>query len=62
MAPVWKLGKDSGVWDTEISTDPAILRKLGASSRVHAIVLASKEDLSSHIAQRTASLSGKPSP
>src|SRR5205814_4708266 len=27
MATVWKLGKDSGVWDTEISTDPNILRK-----------------------------------
>jgi type 1 glutamine amidotransferase len=27
MATVWKLGKESGVWDTEISTDPDILRK-----------------------------------
>jgi uncharacterized protein len=27
MATVWKLGKDSGMWDTEISTDPGILRK-----------------------------------
>jgi hypothetical protein len=27
MATVWKLGKDSGLWDTEISTDPNILRK-----------------------------------
>jgi type 1 glutamine amidotransferase len=27
MASIWKLGKDSGVWDTEISTDPDILRK-----------------------------------
>src|SRR3954464_12255061 len=27
MAPVWKLGRESGVWETEISTDPNILRK-----------------------------------
>src|ERR1043166_5442658 len=27
MATVWKLGKESGVWDTEISTDTDILRK-----------------------------------
>jgi type 1 glutamine amidotransferase len=27
MASVWKLGKDSGVWDTEISTDPGIIRR-----------------------------------
>src|SRR5215212_4083950 len=27
MATVWKLGKQSGVWDTEISTDTDILRK-----------------------------------
>jgi type 1 glutamine amidotransferase len=27
MASVWKLGKESGVWDTEISTDPGILRR-----------------------------------
>jgi type 1 glutamine amidotransferase len=27
MATVWKLGRESGVWDTEISTDPGILRK-----------------------------------
>jgi type 1 glutamine amidotransferase len=27
MASVWKLGKDSGVWDTEISTDPGILHR-----------------------------------
>ena len=26
MASVWKLGRECGVWDTEISTDPAILR------------------------------------
>ncbi len=27
MASVWKLGKDSGVWDTEISTDTAIIKR-----------------------------------
>ena len=27
MAMVWRLGKESGIWDTEISTDPDILRK-----------------------------------
>jgi uncharacterized protein len=27
MASIWKLGKDSGVWDTEIGTDPGILRR-----------------------------------
>jgi type 1 glutamine amidotransferase len=27
MATIWKLGKESGIWDTEISTDPDILRK-----------------------------------
>src|SRR5579872_4524473 len=27
MATVWKLGKESGVWDTEISTDPNMIRK-----------------------------------
>ena len=27
MASIWKLGKDSGVWDTEISTDPGIIRR-----------------------------------
>jgi hypothetical protein len=27
MATVWKLGKESGAWDTEISTDPNMLRK-----------------------------------
>lgn len=27
MATIWKLGKESGGWDTEISTDPGILRK-----------------------------------
>jgi type 1 glutamine amidotransferase len=25
MASVWKLGKESGAWDTEISTDPGII-------------------------------------
>jgi type 1 glutamine amidotransferase len=25
MASVWKMGRDSGVWDTEISTDPGII-------------------------------------
>ena len=27
MATVWKLGKESGVWDTVISTDPDLIRK-----------------------------------
>jgi type 1 glutamine amidotransferase len=27
MATVWKLGKESGVWDTEIYTDPEVIRK-----------------------------------
>jgi type 1 glutamine amidotransferase len=27
MAMVWRLGKESGIWDTEFSTDPDILRK-----------------------------------
>src|SRR6478672_8824994 len=27
MATVWKLGKESGLWDTEISSDTEILRK-----------------------------------
>src|SRR5579871_6615937 len=27
MATVWKLGKESGEWDTEIYTDPDVIRK-----------------------------------
>ncbi|MDM7483298.1 MAG: response regulator transcription factor [Halomonas sp.] len=58
-----QIARELTIAETTVKTHvSAILRKLGASSRVHAIVLASKEDLSSHIAQRTASLSGKPSP
>lgn len=58
-----QIARELTIAETTVKTHvSAILRKLGASSRVHAIVLASEEDLSSHIAQRTASLSGKPSP
>lgn len=58
-----QIARELTIAETTVKTHvSAILRKLGASSRVHAIVLASEEDLSSHIAQRTASLSGKPAP
>ncbi|ATH76446.1 response regulator transcription factor [Halomonas sp. NyZ770] len=58
-----QIARELTIAETTVKTHvSAILRKLGASSRVHAIVLASEEDLSSHIAQRTASLSGKSSP
>ncbi len=30
MGTVWKLGKESGVWDTEIYTDPDVIRKPAA--------------------------------
>jgi uncharacterized protein len=29
MASVWKLGRETGQWDTEISTDPNIIRNTG---------------------------------
>lgn len=58
-----QIARELTIAETTVKTHvSAILRKLGASSRVHAIVLASEEDLSSHIAQRTAGLPGKPSP
>ncbi|WP_445011515.1 response regulator [Vreelandella stevensii] len=55
-----QIARELTIAETTVKTHvSAILRKLGASSRVHAIVLAGEEDLSSHIAQRTAGLSGK---
>lgn len=50
-----QIARELTIAETTVKTHvSAILRKLGASSRVHAIVIAGEEDLSGYIAKRAA--------
>jgi len=54
-----QIARELAIAETTVKTHvSAILRKLGASSRVHAIVIAGEEDLSGFLAKRTAPAKG----
>lgn len=54
-----QIARELAIAETTVKTHvSAILRKLGASSRVHAIVIAGEEDLSGFLAKRTALAKG----